>query len=166
MPTEFADIPLHLAAELTAVDLAHDEEMPQEPDARDTTQVDRLLHRQALLTAREDAKSAAECAMEVSHVVQLTEALCEAVEVLELATAARHQSLFGCAKEHEDGLEAKEVARQQGGYKRRAIGLTRSNTGLCSTAAHPPIHLLSHEGSPALPRVVEDKVLSNLHLPP
>ena len=28
------DIPLHLSAGLTAVDLTHDEEMPQEPDAR------------------------------------------------------------------------------------------------------------------------------------
>ena len=28
------EIPLHISAGLTAVDLTHDEEMPQEPDAR------------------------------------------------------------------------------------------------------------------------------------
>ena len=151
------DIPLHISAGLTAVDLTHDEEMPQEPDAPDTTQVDRLLQRQAVLTARAEAKTAAECAMEVSHVVQLTEALLEAEAVIEESTAARHHYL-NVQKEHEDNLE------QQGGHKRRATGSTRRRTP--APEAPLPIHLLSHEGSPELPRTVVDKVLGNLqHLP-
>ena len=143
--------------DVTAVDLMHDEEMPQEPDAPDTTPVDRLLQRQAVLTARADAKTAAECAMEVSHVVQLTEALLEAEAVIEESTAARHHYL-NVQKEHEDNLE------QQGGHKRRATGSTRRRTP--APEAPLPIHVLSHEGSPELPRRVVDKVLGNLqHLP-
>ena len=98
------EIPLHLSAGLTAVDLTHDEEMPQEPDAPDTTHVDRLLQRQAVLIARADAKTAAEFAMEVSHVVQLTEALLEAESIIEESTAARRHYL-NAQKEHEDNLE-------------------------------------------------------------
>ena len=62
-------IPLQLSAGLTAVDLTHDEEMPQEPEAQDTTHVDRLLQRQEVLTARADAKTAADSAMEVVGVL-------------------------------------------------------------------------------------------------
>ena len=103
------DIPLHISVGLTAVDLTHDEEMPQEPEAPDTTHVDRLLQRHAVLTARADAKTAADCTMEVSHVVQLTEALLEAEGAIEESTAARHRYL-NVQKEHEDNLE------QQGGH--------------------------------------------------
>ena len=130
------DIPLHISAGLTAVDLTHDEEMPQEPEAPDTTHVDRLLQRQA------DAKTAADCAMEVSHVVQLSEALLEAEAAIEESFAARHRYL-NVQKEHEDNLE------QQGGHKRRATGSTRRRTP--APAAPLPIHLLSHKGSPELP---------------
>ena len=105
----------HLSAGLTAVDLTHDEEMPQEPDAPDTTHVDRLLQRQAVLTARADAKTAADCAMEVSHVVQLTEALLEAGAVIAASTAARHHYL-NVQKEHEDNLEQQGPRAQAKGY--------------------------------------------------
>ena len=151
------EIPLQLSAGLTAVDLTHDEEMPQEPDVQDTTHVDRLLQRQEALTARADAKTAANCAMEVSYVVQLTEALLEAGAVIEESTNARHRYL-DVQREHEDNLE------QRGGHKRRATGTTRRRT---PAPADPiPIHTLSHEGSPELPRRVVDKVLGNLqHLP-
>ena len=129
----------------------------QMPPAPDATHVDRLLQRQAVLTARENAKTAADCTMEVSHVVQLTEALLEAEEVIEASTAARHHYL-NVQKEHEDNLE------QQGGHKRRATGSTRRSTP--APAAPPPIHMLLREGLPTLPRTVVDKVLGNLqHLP-
>ena len=95
--------------------------------------------------------------MEVSHVVQLTEALLEAEEVIEESTAARHHYL-NVQKEHEDNLE------QQGGSKRRATGSTRRHTP--APQAPVPIHTLSHEGSPELPRRVVDKVLGNLQHSP
>ena len=86
-------IPLQLSVGLTAVDLTHDEEMPQEPEAQDATHVDRLLQRQEVLTARADAKTAADCAIEVSYVMQLTEALLEAGVIIEESTTARHRYL-------------------------------------------------------------------------
>ena len=87
------EIPLQLSVGLTAVDLTHDEEMPQEPAAQDTTHVDRLLQRQEVLTARADAKTAADCGMEVGYVMQLAQALMEAGSIIEESTVARHRYL-------------------------------------------------------------------------
>ena len=50
------EIPAKLSLGLTAVDLRHDEEMPPQPTAQDTSHGDRLLRRQEVLTARADAK--------------------------------------------------------------------------------------------------------------
>ena len=72
------EIPAKLSLGLTAVDLRHDEEMPPQPTAQDTSHGDRLLRRQEVLTARADAKTVAESAMEVSYVMQLSQALLEA----------------------------------------------------------------------------------------
>ena len=59
------EIPAKLSVGLTVVDLRHDEEMLQ-PAAQDTSHGDRLPRRQEVLTARSDAKTVAESAMEVS----------------------------------------------------------------------------------------------------
>ena len=67
------EIPAKLSLGLTAVDLRHDEEMPPQPTAQDTSHGDRLLRGQEVLTARADAKTVAESAMEVSYVVQLSQ---------------------------------------------------------------------------------------------
>ena len=66
------EIPVELSVGLTAVDFRHDEEMPPKPAAQDTSHGDRLLRRQEVLTARSDAKTVAESAMEVSYVMQLS----------------------------------------------------------------------------------------------
>ena len=63
-------IPLQLSAGLTTVDLTHDEDMPKEAEAQDTRHVDRLIRRQEVLTAQADVKTVADCAMEVSYVMQ------------------------------------------------------------------------------------------------
>ena len=137
--------------------ITHDEEMPQEPEAQDTRHVDRLIQRQEVLTARADAKTVADCAMEVSYVMQLSQALLEAGDIMEESTLARHRYL-DVQREHEETLE------QQGGSKRRATGTTRARTPAPAEPAH--ITTLSQEGSPELPRRVVDKVLGNLqHLP-
>ena len=102
------EIPIQLSAGLTAVDLRHDEEMPQEPEAQDTSHVDRLIRRQEVLTAQSDAKTVADCAMEVSYVMQLSQALLEAGGIIEESTTARHRYL-DVQREHEEALE------QQGG---------------------------------------------------
>ena len=88
--------------------------MPQEPEAQDTRHVDRLIQRQEVLTAQSDAKTVADCAMEVSYVMQLSQALLEAGDIIEESTTARHRYL-DVQREHEEGLE------QQGGSKRRAL---------------------------------------------
>ena len=151
------EIPIQLSAGLTAVDLRHDEEMPQEPEAQDTRHVDRLIRRQEVLTAQSDAKTVADCAMEVSYVMQLSQALLEAGDIIEESTTARHRYL-DAQREHEETLE------QQGGSKRRATGTTR--TSAPAPAALTPIATLSHEGSPELPRRVVDNIIGNLqHLP-
>ena len=98
------EIPIQLSAGLTAVDLRHDEEMPQEPEAQDSRRVDRLIRRQEVLTAQSDAKTAADCAMEVSYVMQLSQALLEAGDIIEESTTARHRYL-DVQKEHEETLE-------------------------------------------------------------
>ena len=85
-------IPLQLLAGLTAVDLTHGEEIPQQPEAQDTTHVDRLLQRQEVLTARADAKTAADCAVQVSYVMQLTAALLEAGRIIEESTREANES--------------------------------------------------------------------------
>ena len=150
-------IPPHLSVGLTAVDLTHDEEMLQEPEAQDTTHVGRLLQRQDVLTARADAKTTADCAVEVSYVMQLAAALVEAEDIIAESTDARHRYL-DVQTEHEETLE------QQGGGKRRATGTTRMHTPAPEEPI--PIHTLSKEGSPELPCRVVDKVLGNLqHLP-
>ena len=136
-------IPLQLSAGLTAVDLTHDEEMPKEPEAQDTRHVDRLIRRQEVLTAQADAKTVADCAMEVSYVMQLSQALLEAGNIIEESTTARHRYL-DVQGEHEATLE------QQGGSKRRATGTTRTRAPAPAELA--PIATLSHEGSPELPR--------------
>ena len=105
-------IPIQLSAGLTAVDLSHDEEMPQEPEAQDTRHVDRLIRRQEVLTAQSDAKTVADCAMEVSYVMQLSQALLEAGDIIQESTTARHRYLE-VQREHEEALE------QQGGSIRR-----------------------------------------------
>ena len=151
------EIPIQLSAGLTAVDLRHDEEMPQEPEAQDTRHVDRLIRRQEVLTAQSDAKTVADCAMEVSYVMQLSQALLEAGDIIEESTTARHRYL-DVQREHEEALE------QQGGSKRRATGTTRTNAPAPAELA--PIATLSHEGSPELPRRVVDNIIGNLqHLP-
>ena len=76
------EIPAKLSLGLTAVDLRHDEEMPPQPTAQDTSHGDRLLRRQEVLTARADAKTVAESAMEVSYVMQLSQALLEAGDII------------------------------------------------------------------------------------
>ena len=131
--------------------------MPQEPEAQDTRHVDRLIRRQEVLTAQSDAKTVADCAMEVSYVMQLSQALLEAGDIVEESTTARHRYL-DVQREHEEGLE------QQGGSKRRATGTTR--TSAPAPAELAPIATLSHEGSPELPRRVVDNIIGNLqHLP-
>ena len=150
------EIPLKFSAGLTAVDLTHDEEMPQEPEAQDTRHVDRLIRRQEVLTAQSDAKTVADCAMEVSYVMQLSQALLEAGDILEESTTARHRYL--------DVQREPEALAQQGGNKRRATGTTRTRAP--DPAELAPIATLSHEGSPELPRRVVDNILGNLqHLP-
>ena len=95
--------------------------------------------------------------MEVSYVMQLSQALLEAGDIMEESTAARHRYL-DVQREHEETLE------QHGGSKRRATGTTRTRTP--APAEPAPITTLSQEGSPELPRRVVDKVLGNLqHLP-
>ena len=140
-------IPAQLSVGLTAVDLRHDEEMPQKPEAQGTRHGDRLLRRQEVLTARSDAKTVAECAMEVSYVMQLSQALLEAGDIIQESTLARHRYL-DVQKEHEEAQE------QQGGNKRRATGTTRARAK--APAEPAPITTMSHEGSPELPRRVVD----------
>ena len=119
--------------------------------------VDRLIRRQEVLTAQSDAKTVADCAMEVSYVMQLSQALLEAGDIIEESTTARHRYL-DVQREHEETLE------QQGGSKRRATGTTR--TSAPAPAVLTPIATLSHEGSPELPRRVVDNIIGNLqHLP-
>ena len=110
------------------------------------------------MTARSDAKTVAESAMEVSYVMQLSQALLEAGDIIiQESTQARHRYL-AVQKEHE---ETKET---QGKSKRRAPGTTRARVQAPSKL--PPVAAMSHEGSPELPRRVVDKVLGNLqHLP-
>ena len=151
------EIPIQLSAGLTAVDLRHDEEMPQKPEVQDTRHVDRLIRRQEVLTAQSDAKTVADCAMEVSNVMQLSQALLEAGDIIEESTTARHRYLE-VQREHEETLE------QQGGSKRRATGTTR--TIAPAPAVLTPVATMSHEGSPELPRRVVDNIIGNLqHLP-
>ena len=113
-------VPIQLSAGLTAVDLRHDEEMPPKPEVQDTRRVDRMIRRQEVLTAQSDAKTVADCAMEVSYVMQLSQALLEAGDIIEESTTARHKYL-DVQREHEETLE------QQGGGKRRATGTTRTS---------------------------------------
>ena len=87
------EIPLQLSVGLTAVDLRHDEEMPQEPAAQDTIYVDRLLQRQEVLTARADAKTVADYTIEVSYVMQLSQTLIEVGSIIKEFTIARHHYL-------------------------------------------------------------------------
>ena len=95
--------------------------------------------------------------MEVSYVMQLSQALLEAGDIIQESTQARHRYL-AAQKDHE---EAKET---QGESKRRATGTTRARAE--APTALPPVAAMSHEGSPELPRRVVDKVLGNLqHLP-
>ena len=151
------EIPIQLSAGLTAVDLRHDEEMPPKPEAQDTQHVDRMIRRQEVLRAQSDAKTVADCAMEVSYVMQLSQALLEAGDIIEESTTARHRYLE-VQREHEETLE------QQGGSKRRATGTTR--TIAPAPAVLTPIATMSHEGSPELPRRVVDNIIGNLqHLP-
>ena len=129
--------------------------MPQEPEAQDTKHVDRLIRRQEVLTAQSDAKTVADCAMEVSYVMQLSQALLEAGDIIEESTTARHRYL---------DAQSEEALEQQGGSKRRATGTTR--TSAPAPAELAPIATLSHEGSPELPRRVVDNIIGNLqHLP-
>ena len=122
--------------------------------AQDTRHVDRLIRRQECtdrLTAQADAKTVTDCAMEVSYVMQLSQALLEAGNIIEESTRARHRYL-DVQREHEETLE------QQGGSKRRARAPAPADPA--------PIATLSQEGSPELPRRVVDKILGNLqHLP-
>ena len=147
------EIPAKLTLGLTAVDLRHDEEMSPQPTAQDTSHGDLLLRRQEVLTARADAKTVAESAMEVSYVMQLSQALLEAGDTIQESTQARHRYL-AVQKDHE---EAKET---QGESKRRATGTTRARAAAPATL--PQAAAMSHEGSPELPRRVVDKVLGNL----
>ena len=100
------EIPIQLSAGLTAVDLRHDEEMPPEPEVQDTRHVDRLIQRQEVLTAQSNAKTVADCAMEVSYVMQLSQALLEAEDITEESTTARHRYL-DVQREHEGGQYAR-----------------------------------------------------------
>ena len=122
------EIPAKLSVGLTAVDLRHDEEMPPKPEAQDTSHGDRLIRRQEVLTARSDAKTVAESAMEVSYVMQLSQALLEAGDIIQESTLARHRYL-DVQKAHE---EAKET---QGESKRRATGTTRARAQVPSGPA-------------------------------
>ena len=99
------EIPAKLTLGLTAVDLRHDEEMPPQPTAQDTSHGDRLLRRQEVLTARADAKTVAESAMEVSYVMQLSQALLEAGDTIQESTQARHRHL-AVQKDHEEAKES------------------------------------------------------------
>ena len=117
------------------MDLRHDEEMPPQPTAQDTSHGDRLLRRQEVLTARADAKTVAESAMEVSYVMQLSQALLEAGDIIQESTQARHRDLT-VQKDHE---EAKET---QGESKRRATGTTRARAA--APAALPQVAAMSH----------------------
>ena len=102
-------------------------------------------------------KTVADCAMEVSYVMQLSQALLEAGDIIEESTTARHRYL-DVQREHEETME------QQGGSKRRATGTTR--TTAAAPAVLSPIATMSHEGSPELPRRVVDNIIGNLqHLP-
>ena len=151
------EIPLQLSAGLTAVDLTHDEDRPKEVAAQDTRHVDRLIRRQEVLTAQADAKTVTDCAMEVSYVMQLSQALLEAGNIIEESTRARHRYL-DVQREHEETLE------QRGGSKRRGTGTTRTRAPAPADPA--PIATLSQEGSPEFPRRVVDKIFRNLqHLP-
>ena len=85
-----------------------------------------VLRRQEVLTARADAKTVAESAMEVSYVMQLSQALLEAGDNIQESTQARHRYL-AVQKDHE---EAKET---QGKSKRRAR--TEAPTALPPVAA-------------------------------
>ena len=136
---------------MTAVDLRHDEEMPPKPEAQDTQHVDRMIRRQEVLTAQSDAKTVADCAMEVSYVMQLSQALLEAGDIIEETTTARHKYL-DVQREHEETME------QQGGSKRRATGTTR--TIAPAPAVLSTIATMSHEGSAELPRRVVDNIIS------
>ena len=78
--------------------------MPKEPEEQDTRHVDRLIRQQEVLTAQADAKTVADCAMEVSHVMQLSQALLEAGDIIEESTKARHRYL-DVQREHEETLE-------------------------------------------------------------
>ena len=83
--------------------------------------------------------------MEVSYVMQLSQALLEAGDTIQESTQARHRYL-AAQKDHE---EAKET---QGESKRRATGTTRARAA--APAALPQVAAMSHEGSPELPRRV------------
>ena len=72
---------------LAEVELTQDEARPEVTAVPETTQIDRLLHRQEILMARENAKTSADCAMEIGHVVQLTQALSESAEEIGAANA-------------------------------------------------------------------------------
>ena len=58
---------------LDEVELVREVAMPETIPPQDTDQIDRLLQRQEMLVARENAKTSAECAAEIGHVVQLTQ---------------------------------------------------------------------------------------------
>ena len=73
-------------------------------DGQDTSHGDRLLRRQEVLTARADAKTVAESAMEVSYVMQLSQALLEAGDIIQKSTQARHRYL-AVQKDHEEAKE-------------------------------------------------------------
>ena len=136
-------IPVELLVGLTAVDLRHDEEMPPKPAAQDTSHGDRLLRRQEVLTARSDAKTVAESAMEVSYVMQLSQALLEAGDIM---SPRRHDIVTSLCKRSMKRQRRLKVS------KRRAPGTTRARVQAPSKL--PPVAAMSHEGSPELPRRV------------
>ena len=105
------EIPAKLTLGLTAVDLRHDEEMPPQPTAQDTSHGDLLLRRQEVLTTRADAKTVAESAMEVSYVMQLSQALLEAGDTIEESTQARHRYL-AVQKDHEEAKETQGESKR------------------------------------------------------
>ena len=85
--------------------------------------------------------------MEIGHVIQLAQVLCESLDEIEQANEARLHYLE-LQKQHD------ERAAQRGGSKCRATGSAKHGATGCDE-----LPALSQEGAPSIPRSVADKVL-------
>ena len=108
------DVPANMAEELSSVEAARDEQMPERTNESDTTQIDKQLQRDEALKARQAAKSSSDLALEVSNVLRLIQAYLDSAEEIEQVTDARKR--FKELKPVSD----EPSSSGRGGVKRRA----------------------------------------------